>query len=244
MVVDDDPVARDLLQRHLVKDGYNVKTVADGIEVVDLANRWQPDVITLDVLMQNIDGWTVLSKIKHDPKLSHIPVIMVSIVDEKKMGYTLGAADYLSKPVDQVTLRQVVAKHISDKVEHYNLLVIDDDQATRAVVRHTFEKLNCSVFEATNGQAGWEQVEQQIPDIIVLDLMMPDVDGFEFLDRVKKTKKWRDIPVIVLTAKTLTQDDYTRLQGRVEKIYEKAEAPLVQILSSVSDQIKSIIHTP
>lgn len=241
MVVDDDPVARDLLRRHLEKDGYNVKTVSDGSDVVDLAMEWKPDIITLDVLMANVDGWTVLSQIKNDETVSHIPVIMVSIVDEKKMGYTLGAADYISKPVQQSTLRDVVAKHIPDNLAQFELLVVDDDEATRTVVRHTFEKLECNVTEAINGQAGWEKIERLIPDIILLDLMMPEVDGFEFLDKVKKTSAWKDIPVIVLTAKTLTKDDYARLQGRVEKIYEKSEAPLTQILGSVSDQIRSTL---
>lgn len=242
MVVDDDPVARDLLKRHLEKDGYNVKTVSNGNEVIDLAREWQPDVITLDVLMPNVDGWTVLSKVKNDSLVSHIPVIMVSVVDEKQMGYTLGATDYISKPVRQSTLRDAVAKHIPDVLGQYNLLVIDDDEATRSVVRRTFEKLDCSVAEAVNGQSGWEQIEAQIPDLILLDLMMPEVDGFEFLSRVKKTNKWKDIPVIVLTAKTLTNDDYARLQGNVDKIYEKSEAPLVQILGAVSDQIRTILE--
>lgn len=241
MVVDDDPVARDLLRRHLEKDGYNVKTVSDGAEVFDLAKQWQPDIITLDVLMANVDGWTVLSKVKNDESISHIPVIMVSIIDEKKMGYTLGAADYISKPVQQHTLRDVVAKHIPESLSQFQLLIIDDDEATRSVVRHTFEKLQCTVSEAVNGQAGWEQIEQRIPDIILLDLMMPEVDGFEFLERVKRTPEWKDIPVIVLTAKTLTKEDYARLQGRVEKIYEKSEAPLPQILGSVSEQIRSTL---
>lgn len=239
MVVDDDPVARDLLRRHLEKDGYNVRTVADGNEAYAIAQTWQPDVITLDVLMANVDGWTVLSKLKHDDGVSDIPVIMVSIIDEKKMGYTLGAADYISKPVQQNLLLDVVAKHIPDDTEQFKLLVIDDDEATRSVVKRAFEKLNCDVSQAVNGQAGWEQLDQVIPDIILLDLMMPEVDGFEFLDKVKNTAEWKDIPVIVLTAKTLTKRDYARLQGRVEKIYEKSEAPLIQILSKVSQQIRS-----
>ncbi len=239
MVVDDDPVARDLLRRHLEKDGYNVRTVADGNDAYAIAQTWQPDVITLDVLMANVDGWTVLSKLKNDDEVSHIPVIMVSIVDEKKMGYTLGAADYISKPVQQNLLLDVVAKHIPEDKEQFKLLVIDDDEATRSVVKRAFEKLNCQVSEAVNGQAGWEQLDQLIPDIILLDLMMPEVDGFEFLDKVKNTPEWKDIPVIVLTAKTLTKRDYARLQGRVEKIYEKSEAPLMQILSKVSQQIRS-----
>jgi CheY-like chemotaxis protein len=153
----------------------------------------------------------------------------------------LGAADYISKPVQQHTLREVVAKHIPNSLDQFQLLVIDDDEATRSVVCHTFEKLKCTVSEAINGQAGWEQIEQLIPDIILLDLMMPEVDGFEFLDRVKRTPAWKDRPVIVLTAKTLTNEDYARLQGRVEKIYEKSEAPLLHILGSVSEQIRSTL---
>ncbi|MBL4673635.1 MAG: response regulator [Arenicella sp.] len=156
----------------------------------------------------------------------------------------MGAADYISKPVQQRTLREVVAKHIPDSLGQFQLLVIDDDEATRSVVRHTFEKLKCTVSEAINGQAGWEQIEELIPDIILLDLMMPKVDGFEFLNRVKRTPEWKDIPVIVLTAKTLTNEDHARLQGRVEKVYEKSEAPLIQILGSVSEQIRSILVSP
>ncbi len=166
---------------------------------------------------------------------------MVSIVDEKEMGFTLGAADFLSKPVQPNLLRDVVSKHIPQALGAYNLLIVDDDESTRAVVRHTFEKLECHVTEAVNGQVGWEQLERRIPDIIILDLMMPEVDGFEFLGRVKNTEQWQHIPVIVLTAKTLTKDDYARLHGKVERIYEKSETPLVKVLESVSDQIRSTL---
>ena len=241
MIVDDDPVARDLLQRHLEKDGYQVRTVSEGVEAHQIAKSWQPDVITLDVLMANVDGWTVLSKLKQDATVSHIPVIMVSIVDEKNMGYTLGAADYISKPVQQDVLRQVVAKHLPQlsDLEQLKLLVVDNDEATRAIVRRTFEQLNCDVTEAINGEVGCEVLQEMTPDVILLDLMMPEVDGFEFLDRIKKRDKFKEIPVIVLTAKALTKRDYARLQGRVEKIYEKSEEPLVKILRSLSEQIQS-----
>lgn len=241
LVVDDDLTVQDVISRHLKKDGYQVITASDGDAALDLARRHQPDVITLDVLMPRTDGWSVLGKIKSDPELESIPVIMISIVENRNRGYSLGATDYISKPIEQDELLQVVAKHALGKTR--NVLVVEDDEATRAVVRKGLQKQGWTVSEAENGKVGLESLRQGVPELILLDLMMPQMDGFEFLDETQKHESWRDIPVIVVTAKDLTDDDYIRLQGNVEGIVKKSGDSLDDLLGRLSERIGSTLST-
>ena len=237
LVVDDDPVARDLLTRHLKRDGYRVETVADGRQALDHIRSCQPDVITLDVLMPKTDGWAVLNKLKSDPELCEIPVIMVTVVDDQNLGFSLGAADYLAKPVEQDRLLAAVAKHIPGAGHH--LLVVEDDEATRTLVRRTLEKRGCHIAEAENGRLALDCLDKITPDVILLDLMMPEMDGFEFLAEVQKNESWRHIPVIVITAKTLTEEDHTRLKGGVSEILHKGDESFERLLVDVSRKVRA-----
>ena len=242
MVVDDDPIARDLLSRHLRGDGYNVVTAAGGRNIIDRVREIRPDVITLDVLMPQVDGWAVLSELKDDPELMSIPVIMVTITDEKDLGFSLGAADYLTKPVEPERLLSVVARYAGEDTTG-RALVVEDDQAIRAVIRRTLERQDWTVTEAADGRVGIESLEAADPDVILLDLMMPEMDGFEFLAELQKDERYHSVPVIVVTAKILTEADHARLKGNVHDILQKGDQSLEKLLAGLSDKLRICLAT-
>ena len=237
LVVDDDPVARDLLSRHLGRGGYRVEVATNGEDAVRLAREISPDAITLDVLMPQMDGWAVLGALKEDPELEKIPVTMLSIVDDRRIGFTLGASDYLTKPIDRDKLLAVLARLCPDR-GGTQVLVVEDDAPTRELVRRTLESRDWRVAEAENGVVGLERMAQATPDLVLLDLMMPEMDGFEFLSRMRQDERWRDIPVVVVTAKSLTAEDHSRLKdGFVEKLISKNDQNLETVLVNLDESL-------
>ena len=236
LIIDDDPNVRDLLSRHLEKSGYRVATAGTGADGLERARELRPDAITLDVLMPGMDGWAVLAALKDDAALSDIPVIMVSILDDRSLGYSLGAADYLTKPVGHARLLSVLRKHCPAKGSG-PVLIVEDDAATREMIRRMLNKAGWRTAEAENGLVGLERLAEQAPAAILLDLMMPEMDGFEFLARLRKNQAWQDIPVIVVTAKTLTAADRKRLKGSVEMLVEKGGDEIGTILASLKKML-------
>jgi signal transduction histidine kinase/DNA-binding response OmpR family regulator len=220
LVIDDDETARDLLDRALAHDGYTIVTASDGATGLELARTISPSAITLDVMMPHMDGWEVLSALKADPATRDSPVIMVTIVDSRAMGYTLGAAEYLLKPIQRDTLLEVVQRLVGSSPPGSALLV-EDDPASRELMKRLMEKDGWEIAEAENGEVGLARVAESTPDLILLDLMMPVMDGFEFLDQLRRNDAWRDIPVVVLTAKQLTQEERKRLNSGAERILGK-----------------------
>ncbi len=239
LVVDDDPVARDLLRRHLGFGGYRVEVAANGEDAIRLAREISPDAITLDVLMPQMDGWAVLGALKEDPELEKIPVTMLSIIDDQHIGFTLGASDYLTKPIDRNKLLTVLARLCPAK-EEVRVLIVEDDAPTRDLVRRTLESKNWHVAEAENGIVGLQRMAEASPDLVLLDLMMPEMDGFEFLSCMRQDERWRGIPVVVVTAKTLTVDDHNRLSdGYVEKLIDKNEQNLENLLADLDELLSN-----
>jgi len=220
LVIDDEPNARELLQRSLTKDGFSVILASSGEEGLRLARARRPDLITLDVMMPGMDGWEVLRELKADADVNRIPVIMVTMVDDQGMGYTLGAADYLTKPVDHQHLLTLLARY---RCKHppCTVLLIEDDPDTRAIMCRQLEGAEWTVREAGNGKEALERVREDQPELILLDLMMPEMDGFEFLLELRQVEAWRDIPVVVVSAKDLTEEDRRRLSGDAESILQK-----------------------
>ena len=221
LVVDDDATARDLVERHLERSGFAVVTAPGGREGLRLVRELRPAAVTLDIMMPDIDGWTVLAAIKGDPELAGIPVVLMSIVDQKNRGYALGAADYLVKPVDRVKLVETLTGICGSTAGH--AFLVDDDEVVRRSVRQALEPIGWKVTEAENGQVAIEAMTAGRPDVIILDLMMPKMDGFEFLDEWRGRPEWQDIPVVVITAKDLTDEDRDRLNGGVERIIQKSD---------------------
>ncbi len=220
LVIDDDADARDLIQRSLTKDGFEVVTAPSGDEGLRLARNLRPAAITLDVMMSGKDGWTVLNELKADAKLHDIPVIMVSMIDDKSMGYTLGAAEYLTKPVDRALLSRVLRKYRCNQPPCHALLV-EDDPRMRELLRRTLEKEGWAVTEAADGREALQSLSSNVPDLILLDLLMPGMDGFEFMLAFRRIEAWRHIPIVVVTGKDLSEDDQRNLSGKVESVLSK-----------------------
>ena len=236
LVIDDDPTVHDLMNKSLTREGFHVLSAHDGGEGLRLAKVHKPQVITLDVMMPGVDGWAVLSSLKSDPELANIPVIMVTIIDEKNLGYSLGASEYLTKPIDRDRLLAVLDNYrVEDGPK--SILVVEDDKATRELIRRTIEKEDWILDEAENGMLGLEQVSQNPPDLILLDLMMPTMDGFEFIEELRQNPDWKSIPTVVLTAKELTVEDRQRLSGSVESSIQKGSYTGEALLQEVRNLI-------
>jgi signal transduction histidine kinase/DNA-binding response OmpR family regulator len=234
LVIDDDPMQRDLMHRYLRKEGFSVCTAAGGAQGLRLAHQLLPAAITLDVMMPDMDGWSVLSELKSDPLLCDIPVIMLTMVDDPERGFTLGASEYATKPVNRRRLSQILKKHTCPKPP-CPVLVIDDDAPTRSLTRAMLEKEGWSVAEAENGIEALKSMEQNRPSLIFLDLMMPGMDGFEFASEVRRRPEWRSIPIVVVTARDLTDEDRRRLNGNVEKILQTRGDSRNSVLNQVRD---------
>ncbi len=220
LVIDDDQSARDLLQRSLVREGFNVVTAAGGAEGLELARRLRPAVVTLDVIMPSPDGWVVLSRIKSDPATADIPVVMTTVVDDKNLGFALGADEYLTKPLDRERLNRVMSR-FRGRATHARALVVEDDPMTRDWLRRTLEQEGWEVAEASDGRLALDLAVTNPPHLILLDLLMPEMDGFEFIVALRKQPQGARVPVIVITAKDLTEQERERLNGHVNRILRK-----------------------
>jgi DNA-binding response OmpR family regulator/anti-sigma regulatory factor (Ser/Thr protein kinase) len=237
LVIDDDDDARDLLQRTLSREGFHVVCVAQGEDAVQAARDLRPDLITLDVLMPGLDGWRILGTLKTDPELSQIPVIMITMVDDPMMGRALGAAEYLTKPLDRDRLVSVLRKY--HQPEHDStVLVVEDDAAALELTGRALEQDGWRVMGAENGRIALRQMAEKRPDLIVLDLMMPEMDGFQFLGELRRNAAWAQIPVVVVTAKDLSVADKLRLDGYVQRIFRKGAYRNEELL----DEIRSLLQ--
>jgi signal transduction histidine kinase/CheY-like chemotaxis protein/ligand-binding sensor domain-containing protein len=232
LVIDDDPNVRDLMEHSLSKDGYRVATAADGHRGLELARELKPAVVTLDVIMPGMDGWAVLTALKADPATADIPVIMLTILDDKNMGFALGAADYFTKPIDWHRLSGALAKHRRSNGQQ-TVLIVEDDAATRGMLRRSMQKERWTVTEAENGRIGLERLTESIPDLILLDLMMPEMDGFAFMQELRVRQDCRNVPVIVITAKDLSTEDRRRLNGEVDRILQKGALSTDELLAEI-----------
>jgi signal transduction histidine kinase/CheY-like chemotaxis protein/ligand-binding sensor domain-containing protein len=231
LIIDDDPGARDILERHLAKEGLATLTAASGEEGLALARTQKPAVIALDVMMPGMDGWAVLTALKADPATAGIPVIVTTIVDNRNLGFALGAADYFTKPLDWPRFSSVVQKLC--QTPERTVLIVEDDLTTRDMLRRNMEKDGWTVREAANGREGLAALAASVPSLVLLDLMMPEMDGFEFMEALRLRNDARHIPVIVITAKDLTGEDRRRLNGQVERIIEKGRHTPADIISEI-----------
>jgi CheY-like chemotaxis protein len=237
LVVDDDPSVRGLLTKTLEKEGYRVVSAGNGVEALALAREHRPQAITLDVLMPQMDGWSALKEFKADATLRDIPVIMVSVLNERGMAIPMGAADYVTKPVDRQRLAEILREQCAD-MRSASILVVEDDTATRELLCHSLTGMGCAAFAAVNGRSGLDWLAgHPAPSLILLDLMMPEMDGFEFLRELRKQPAFFDLPVIVVTAKELTPDDVRILSGQTERIITKDQSYLTELTAAVRGRL-------
>ena len=237
LVIDDDPNAQELMKKFLLKENYMVLQATSGHDGLDMAAKHLPDLITLDVMMPEMDGWEVLAALQNNETTKNIPVIMLTLANEPDIGYSLGATDYLTKPVDWGRLSRILEKH-EIETSSQSILIVEDDEITREMLKKSLETNEFKVSVAKNGKEGLERVKRAKPALILLDLMMPEMDGFEFAEELRENKEWLDIPVVVITAKDLNSEDHNRLKGNVEAIMQKGSYTKDELLNEVGHRIK------
>jgi CheY-like chemotaxis protein len=220
LVIDDDATARELISEQLKAEGFPVATAAGGLEGLKLAKELRPRAITLDAIMPDLDGWSVLAALRQDGELAEIPVIMVTILDEHRRAVALGAAGYLSKPIDRERLHRLVGRFRAP-ARSTKVLLVEDDPLQRERVRGWLEGQQWTVQEAANGREALARLQADKPDVILLDLMMPEMDGFAVVAALQKEAGWRDVPVVVITARDLDAKDRERLNSGVRSVLVK-----------------------
>ncbi|MCJ2049824.1 response regulator [Methylobacterium sp. J-070] len=220
LVIDDDQATRDLLARFLTKEGFHVATAPDGKAGLEQARTRRPRAILLDVTMPRMDGWAVLRALRADPDLGDLPVIMVTVLDEQNLAFSLGATDYLQKPIDWVQLKEAMER-FRPKPHDGPVLIVDDDPDLRTLITTQLTRDGWTVVTAADGRVGLTAVADHKPRLILLDLMMPELDGFGFLRLLRTRPEWYDIPVVVLTAKDVTAEDFRQLAGQADRVVQK-----------------------
>jgi signal transduction histidine kinase/CheY-like chemotaxis protein len=236
IVVEDDPVAAELLTRQIERAGFRTEIARTGAEAVTMAKEHKPAAITLDILLPDVDGWEVLTRLKQDKGTSDIPVVVVSVVDNPELGTALGALDYFVKPVD--------AKDLVNRLSTVNfkqrsggrqtcVLVVDDEAANRDWLKHVLEPAGFKVTLATGGQEAIELARSRKPDVVMLDLLMPEVNGFEVVEALGGHEATRSIPIMVLTAKHLTNADFDQLNGHVSTILRRGSSGAADVLNQL-----------
>jgi CheY-like chemotaxis protein len=232
LVIDDEPNARELIERALSKEGFRVELASTGQSGLEAARRLRPNAITLDVMMPGMDGWAVLRALKADLVTADIPVIMLTVVDDKQIGFALGAAEYFTKPIDWTRLVGTLQKYRTTGNQP-SVLVVEDEPQTREMLRRSLAKADWEVTEAENGRVALEKLNGVVPAVILLDLMMPEMDGFEFLQELRKRPAFRRVPVVVITAKDITEEDRRRLNGEVSRILQKSDLRMEDLVAEV-----------
>jgi CheY-like chemotaxis protein len=220
LVIDDDATARELISDHLRAEGFAVETASGGLDGLRRARELRPIAITLDVMMPDLDGWSVLAALRQDGDLAEIPVIMVTIVDEQRRAVALGAAGYLTKPIDRERLNRMVGRFRAP-ARPTRVLLVEDDEVQRERVRAWLTGSQWIVRDAANGDDALALLRASTPDVILLDLMMPGTDGFAVVAALQAQPGWRDIPVIVITARELDAKDRERLNSGVQSVLVK-----------------------
>ncbi len=209
-----------------------MRVAVDGRSGLALAEALKPRIILLDVTMPRMDGWEVLRSLKDDPRLAAIPVVMCTIIDEQNLGFSLGASDYLLKPVDWERLREVLARVEKDAPKG-DVLVVDDDADTRSRLEILLSKHGWTVTEAENGRVALDAVKKRAPSLVLLDLNMPEMDGFTFLREFRSTPQWSGIPVVVMTARDLSAGERAELKGGGARIFEKGAVSLHDLVAQL-----------
>ncbi|MBO9609126.1 MAG: response regulator [Paenibacillaceae bacterium] len=232
LLIDDEPFNHQLMKRYLAKEGWTLAFASSGQEGLQLAKKLRPKVICLDILMPGMDGWTVLTAIKSDSELQNIPVVIWSMINDNHLGYALGASEFLTKPISREHLVSVMDKYVSKRKDH-TVLVIEDDAVTSELMTRLLQKEGYFVAQAQNGRIALDRMKAEAPKMILLDLMMPEMDGFQFIAELRKQEEWNEIPVVVVTAKTITSADRMKLNGYVKGVIQKGSFDHKSLLAEI-----------
>jgi signal transduction histidine kinase/DNA-binding response OmpR family regulator len=236
LVIDDDPVCRKMLAEAIRKGGFSVREADGGTAGLAIARDCRPDAIVLDVIMPEQDGWAVLHEIKSDDRLCEIPVVLATVVQDREMGLAFGAVEHLTKPVDPAKLLETLESVANGRGR--DVLVVDDDPSTRTLCRRILTREGWVVREAADGERGLEQLRARRPTLMLLDLMMPGIDGFDLLERLQSMPDLAELPVIVITSKDLTRDEIAWLQDRTSEVVRKGLRGRTDLLAAVQRHVR------
>lgn len=231
LVIDDDPKAAEIVRRALADESFRVISTTRGRHGLYLAHQETPALIILDVMVSDMSGWAVLSELKSHPELSHVPVLVASVLREEGLGFSLGATEYLVKPLERDRLLDLVQRFT--QASGSSVLVVDDDDDVRTLVGRTLLHHGIEVVEACDGVEALERLEEQRPALVLLDLMMPRMDGFDVLARMREEPRWIDVPVIVLTARELEDGERRLLEQRTDRVLQKGSFTRSQLMEQV-----------
>jgi CheY-like chemotaxis protein len=231
LVVDDEPEVVTLIAGFVSSQGYNVITATSGKEALELARSHHPFAITLDIIMPDMDGWEVLERLKKDPDTADIPVIVASITDDRQTGFALGAVGYITKPVNRDVLVGEINK--IGRPGFRSIMVVDDNEIDRQEISWIIQEEGLRAIVAEDGPECMALIQRSPPDVLVLDLMMPGMDGFEVLEKLREDPGTVNLPVIVVTAKDLTTQDRKRLSHNVASVLEKTETTSSRLLQEI-----------
>ncbi len=240
LTIEDEMKAQETLKIYLTREGYEVVQAYNAMEAMQLARKYRPFAITLDIIMPGKDGWDILDELKQDPLTENIPVICISILDNRDLGLTLGAVEYLAKPIEKEQLIKEL-RRLERQARVRDVLIIDDDpKAVEILAQYLGEANEYSVRKAYGGREGLALVEESRPDLIILDLMMPEVNGFEVIGRLKESQETKSIPIIIVSAKNLTQEETEYLNREIARIIEKGDFDRKRFLRDIKQTLEGI----
>jgi signal transduction histidine kinase/CheY-like chemotaxis protein len=239
LVVEDDPRSAELLALYLDGAGYRVVRARDGAEGLELAQRLRPRAVLLDILLPRVDGWDLLARLKADPATAACPVIIVSMLDERGKGFALGAAEYLVKPVGRAEMLEALARCLPAGAERPAVLVIDDDPVDRRLIRAALEPAGYQVLTAAGGEEGLELIRSERPAVVLVDLLMPGMDGFAVIEEARADPAIADVPIVVLTAKEMLPADGERLAGRISFLARKGSFGRAELIHLVGRLVRT-----
>jgi CheY-like chemotaxis protein len=238
LVVDDDEAVHETVGAMLAREGYRVLHARSGAQALELARQELPDAITLDVMMPQMDGWSVLTALKADPDLKDIPVTIVTLLNDRAIAFSLGASGFMTKPIEWDRLNATLRDYRLNKTSG-PILVVDDDPQVQDMTKLMLARTGMPIEGVENGARALEWLESNHqPSIVLLDLMMPEMDGFEFLEHLRANPKWADIPVVVVTAMDMTAADRDMLQGMTRKVIAKGASTGTDIREAVREILK------
>ena len=240
LVIADNPYLQDMMMWRLEKEQFTFFAAYNSIDGLERAKAMNPGVIVLDINMSKNDGWDALISLKTHPQLSGIPLILFSMIDDNNQQYIFGTAEYFEKPVDRRRIISVL-KNYSNEGNDNNVLIIEDDPDQIELLKHSLKPNGFILEEAENGEKALEQISKKKPDLILLDLMMPVMDGFEFLERLRSKTEWESIPVILISAKKLSTDDYYRLNNNIINILEGRFKKRDDLIGNIIGYIKETL---
>jgi CheY-like chemotaxis protein len=240
LIIDENPEICAQMQNLLQRSGFDALAVHSGGDALESVYAYNPDIVVLDMLLSGQDGWSVLTKIKQDPALEHIPVIAMSMMEDKSMGFALGAIDYLPKPIDTSKMLSLVNKNVRKNTQA-PILVIETDSDIRESIVRSLQSTHPNIMEAERVSEAFTLMEQKVPCLIIHNLLMEDMDGMEFVSRLRANSQWRSIPHITFSPEDLSDQDHQRLQQSVNKVLRNQAMNRQQAMQEVLDDLNCCV---